>query len=292
MSSNHHNHPGEFKSDAPREPRRRSPWPLIVVAAIFIVAPFLAWYGTWFGRSLSDAEIEKYLHDEKSPRHVQHALSQIEERISKGDASAAHWDGQIVRLAQKSDSIDVRMTAAWVMGGRHKSAEFQQALAGLLDDPEPIVRRNAARSLVAYADARSRAELRAMLQTYAVRSPAQGVALTVLSVGTPVKREGMLARLKLGEDSFSEVRSPLPGRVEKVLVEQGGQVRAGDALFLLAPDNEQVRDALVGLSYVGEPEDLVELERYRAGVEGMPDEIKREAAQAVEAVKRRSTQKP
>ena len=291
MSSDQHNHPGKFQNGAPREPRRRSPWPLIAVAALFIIGPFLAWYGTWFGRSLSDADIEKYLHDTESPRHMQHALSQIEERISRGDASAARWYGQVVALA-RNPSTDVRMTAAWVMGGRHKSEEFRQALAGLLDDAEPIVRRNAARSLVAYADARSRDELRAMLRPYAVVSPAEGLTLTVLGAGSTVKREAMLARLKLSEDTFFEVRSPLPGRVEKVLIEQGAHASVGQSLFLLAPDDAQVRDALVGLSYVGGPDDLSELERYSAGVEGMPDDIKREAAQAVEAVKRRSQQKP
>jgi hypothetical protein len=45
------------------------------------------------------------------------------------------------------------------------------------------------------------------------------------------------------------------------------------------------------LSFVGGAEELSEIERYRAGVEGMPAEIKREAAQAAEAIMRRSSQK-
>lgn len=293
MSSNHRNHTEDVGRAAPggERRRRRSPWPLAIVASLFIIGPFLAWYGTWFGRSLSDAEIDGYLRDEASPRHVQHALSQVAEKLAKGDGGNGRWDGQIVVLAHASSSTDVRMTAAWVMGGARKSEEFRRTLVELLEDGEPAVRRNAALSLVGYGDGHGRSELRAMLRPYTVAAPVDGVALTVLSAGTPVKRESMMARLKAGGDEFSEVRAPLPGRVEKVLARQGEEVRAGEALFLLAPDVEQVRDALVGLSYVGELEDLAEVERYRAGIEGMPEEIKREAAQTAEAVKRRSTQK-
>src|ERR1044072_6736830 len=122
--------------------RRRTPRPLAVVAILFVVVPFLTWYWTWFGRSLSDEEIEKYLGEGK-PRHAQHALSQIAERIEKGDADAARWNAKVTGLAS-NPSPDVRMTAAWVMGVEHKSEEFRESLARLLEDPEPVLRRNAA----------------------------------------------------------------------------------------------------------------------------------------------------
>ncbi len=60
--------------------RRRTPWSLAVVAVLFVVVPFLTWYWTWFGRSLSDKEIDEYLRED-NPRHEQHALSQIAQRI-------------------------------------------------------------------------------------------------------------------------------------------------------------------------------------------------------------------
>ena len=59
------------------EARKRIPgsrW-ILTLAVLFVVATFLAWYFTWFGRELSDADISKYLNDEKNPRHVQHALA-------------------------------------------------------------------------------------------------------------------------------------------------------------------------------------------------------------------------
>jgi hypothetical protein len=91
--------------------RRRSTWPLIILAALFIIVPFLTWYTTWFGRDLTDAEIAQYLADEKNPRHIQHALSQIEARIEKGDPNVKKFYPQIVN-ASKSSTDKIRKTAA------------------------------------------------------------------------------------------------------------------------------------------------------------------------------------
>ncbi|HWS56795.1 MAG TPA: HEAT repeat domain-containing protein [Pyrinomonadaceae bacterium] len=267
-------------------PRRRTPWPLVVVAILFVVVPFLTWYTTWFGRGLSDEKIGEYLREGK-PRHAQHALSQVAERLAKGDAGARRWFPQVLALAE-SPLPDVRMTAAWVMGEEHRSEEFRAGLLKLLSDPEPIVRRNAALALVRFGDARCRPELLSMLRPYAVKAPADGEALTALSQGTPVKRDALLVRYTRAGAEGGEVRSPLPGRVGEARVKAGDGFRAGDDLFLLAPDAEQAQDALVGLLYFGTAEDLPEIERYARGVEGMPEGVKRQAALTADAVRRRS----
>ena len=90
--------------------RQRSPWPLIVVAALFIVVPFLTWYLTWFGRGLSDQEIAKYLAEGNNPRHTQHALSRIVDGINRGDPNVKKWYPQIVGLAS-SPVAEIRKTA-------------------------------------------------------------------------------------------------------------------------------------------------------------------------------------
>lgn len=273
----------------PRQSRRRSPWPLVVVAALLVIAPFMFWYGTWFGRPLSDAEIEKYLRDEENPRHEQHALSQIAALMDKGDATAARWYPQVAGLAA-SRHADVRMTAAWVMGKDARQQEFHAALRKLLADGEPIVRRNAALALVPFNDASGRAELLAMLRPYTFDAPLAGQLVSVLPVGTPVKREAMLARVRTGEQ-VAEIRSPLPGRIEQLAAATGAQITAGQPLVTLAPDEDSVTNALVALRFVGTVEDLPEVERYAAGVAGMSEESKREAALTVEAVKRRAAEK-
>ena len=75
--------PNGKDSQAVTVPSSRRPnnfW-LIIIAALFIIVPFLTWYLTWFGRALSDEDVATYLADEKNPRHLQHALSQVAERI-------------------------------------------------------------------------------------------------------------------------------------------------------------------------------------------------------------------
>jgi hypothetical protein len=265
--------------------RRKTPWPLAVVALLFIVVPFLTWYWTWFGRSLSDQEIERYLR-EGNPRHAQHALSQVAEKIEKREADAGRWNAEVAALAA-SPSPDVRMTAAWVMGIEHKSDEFRASLARLLEDPEPIVRRNAALALVRFGDSRCRGELVAMLRPFSVNAPAEGTALTALTAGTPVKRESLLVKYRSRQDTVEEVRSPLPGRIEKALVKEGESWQAGAELFVVASDAEQVGDALLGLAYFGTAEDLPEVERYARGVEGMSEELKAKAARTAETIRRR-----
>jgi acetyl/propionyl-CoA carboxylase alpha subunit len=260
----------------------------MVVAALLVIVPFAYWYGTWFGRGLSDEQIEKYFNEGKNPRHVQHALSQIGEGVEKKREGVERWFPRVVE-ASGSQSADVRMTAAWVMGLEHGREDFREALLRLLADPEPIVRRNAALALVRFGDARARGELLAMLRPYPVESPAAGTTLTVLSEGSVVRRDTMLARVRTEGGETLEVRAPLPGKVAGSSVREGQSVAAGAELFLLAPDAEHVRDALIGLRYFGEAEDLPAVERFAGGVEGMSEEVKKQAAATAEAVRRRAS---
>jgi biotin carboxyl carrier protein len=268
-------------------PRRRSPWPLIVVAALFIIVPFFTWYGTWFGRSLSDADIEKYLNDERSPRHVQAALTQIEERMERNDASVKRWYPRIVALAF-SPVAELRKTAAWVMGNDNKSEEFHQTLVRLLEDSEPVVRRNAAVQLVRFNDARGRAELRAILQPFTLSAPTNGTISSTLPAGSRILEGTMICRLKQEDELTREVRSPLPGKINDVRVATGAKVAAGDAILTITPDENFVYEALRALFLVGEREDLPEVLRYAEGVEGMPEQIKQQAAQTAKAIQSRS----
>ena len=48
-----------------------------VTAWLICLMPFLFWWNTWFGRKLSDQQLNEYLHDMKKPRHIQKALVQV-----------------------------------------------------------------------------------------------------------------------------------------------------------------------------------------------------------------------
>ena len=125
--------------------------PILILAILFVVSSFLAWYFTWFGRGLSDPEISNYLIDEKHPRHVQHALLQIEQRMERGDHGVRKWYPQLVVLSGNAET-EYRLTVAWLMGFDNQAKEFHEALLKLVQDAEPIVRRNAALALVRFKD--------------------------------------------------------------------------------------------------------------------------------------------
>jgi biotin carboxyl carrier protein len=276
----------EAASSLPRT-RQRSTWPLIILAALFIIVPFLTWYTTWFGRDLSDDEITKYLADEKNPRHIQHALSQIEARIEKRDPNVKKFYPQVVSVS-KSPTGEIRKTSAWVMGQDNSSAEFHQALIGLLNDTEPLVRRNAAVQLVRFGDASGRPELRAMLEPFDVHSPMAGTIVSLLGEGSKVKAGGLLARIRDLSGTVQEFRSPLDGTIGKSVVKEGEQVAAGRTVLWLTPDRATVNDALRALQYVGAKDDLPLIEPFAQGTATNDAEIKQQAVVTTKAIESRA----
>lgn len=286
--SNGSSNDGQKVLDAlPAARRRRPSWPFVALAVLFVVVPFLTWYLTWFGRPLSDDDITKYLSDRQNVRRVQQALTQVEERIEKGDAGARRWYPQIVALAE-SPVAEVRKTAAWVMGQDNKSEEFHAGLLKLVADPHPAVRRNAAVQLVRFRDTAGLAELRAMLVPYDLPSPVGGTVSSVLDAGGEVRENALVARVTDAGNQEQEVRSPLHGKIVGVKTSAGARVAAGDALLAIGPEEEFVYEALRALFLVGESEDLKEVERYAQGVEGMPTRVKEQAAQTAKAIRGRS----
>ena len=239
------------------QPKRPSNLWLIIVAGLFIVVPFLTWYLTWFGRGLSDEQLASYLVDEQNPRHIQHALLQVEERIEKGDPTAKKFYPQIVAAA-KSSVPEVRKTAAWVMGQDNRSEEFHQALLPLLKDEEPLVRRNAALQLVRFGDAAGRPELRAMLQPFEARSPLAGTVVGLLPAGSIIRAGAMLARIRDSANDLYEFRSPVDGKVAAPpAVKEGEQVAKDQTLARLMPDHASIIDALRALALTGTNDDLM-----------------------------------
>ena len=253
------NHPGVRAVEI----RRRTPGsgPILILAGLFVIATFLAWYFTWFGRGLSDADIAKYLADEKNPRHVQHALVQIQQKIERGETTSKNWYPQLIALSSSAEP-EFRLTVAWLMGFDNQSQPFHESLLKLVKDQEPLVRRNAALALVRFNDPSGREELVSILKPYAVTAPVNGVVASSLQEGATVARSTLLARIEQPDGTVAQVRSPLPGKIQKVVKANGAQVSAGDEVLSLNSDENSVWEALRGLSFVGTAEDVPVVESY------------------------------
>ena len=242
--------------------RRPSNIWLIIVAALFIIVPFLTWYLTWFGRSLSDEKIAEYLADEQHPRNIQHALAQIEARMEKSDASVRKFYPRIIELT-KNTNTEVRKTVAWVMGQDNTAEEFHRGLLSLLSDSEPLVRRNAALQLVRFTgadgkrDGSGRPELRAMLQPFEAKSPIAGTLVSILPVGSEVHAGALLARLRDTSGDSQEFRAAVDGKLTTpVVAKEGDTIAINQTIAWLAPEHMTILAALRALAYVGTVDDL------------------------------------
>ena len=246
-----------------------------LTAWLICLMPFLFWWNTWFGRKLTDQQLNEYLNDTKKPRHIQQALVQVGERITRQDATAKQWYPDLVRLA--GDPVEeVRNTDAWVMGQDVSAAEFHEALLKMLQDSSPMVRGNAALSLVRFGDAAGRAQIVALLQPARVAAPAAGRVIDIDKVGTSVRQGGLIAKLQTGARA-TEIRAPITGRIRSLSVATGAAIAAGAEIAAIDPSSEQVWEALRALYIIGQPDDLPAIRVYERNVPEIPDRLRQQA---------------
>jgi len=246
-----------------------------LVAWLIVLMPFLFWWSTWFGRHLSDLQITEYLTDDKHPRHIQHALVQLGERMARQDAGATRWYPQLLRLASHSVE-EVRNTDAWVMGQDPSAVAFHETLLKMLQDSSQMVRGNAALSLVRFGDAAGRAQIVALLQPASVAAPAAGRVIDIDKVGTAVRQGGLIAKLQDGERT-TEIRAPISGRIRTLSVATGATIAAGAEIATIDPGSEQVWEALRALYLVGQLDDLPAIRIYERNVPEIPDRLRQQA---------------
>jgi hypothetical protein len=275
-------------TDAPAKPgmSRNQKLLFFLVAWLICLMPFLFWWNTWFGRKLSDQQLNEYLHDAKKPRHIQQALVQVGERITRQDVVAKHWYPDLVRLA--SDPVEeVRNTDAWVMGQDASGAGFHEALLKMLADSSPMVRGNAALSLVRFGDAAGRSQILALLQPAQITSPESGRILDSDRPGTAIHQGGLIAKLKYGNEQIAELRSPIPGRIRSV-AGTGANIAAGAEVAVVDPANNQVWEALRALYLIGQPDDLTAVRPYERDLPDISNDVRQQALETEHAIRKRS----
>ena len=262
-----------------------------LTAWLIVLLPFLFWWNTWFGRRLPDKQITEYLRDDKRPRHIQHALVQIGERIMRRDTNVAQWYPELVRLSTHRVE-EVRNTDAWVMGQDTTGAGFHDALLKMLRDSSPTVCGNAALSLVRFGDASGREQIVALLQPAHLMAPLSGHIIDADRPGTAIHQGGIIAKLGYGHEQTMEIRSPISGRIHSIFATTGATVAAGTEIAIVDPSDEQVWEALRALYLVGRAEDLPAVRPYERESRDIPDRVREQALLADQAIRARASAQP
>ena len=274
-----------------------------VTAWLIVLMPFLFWWNTWFGRQLPDNRITEYLKDEKHPRHIQHALVQIGERMGR-DAVVTRWYPELIRLAAHPVE-EVRNTDAWVMGQDTSSAGFHETLLRMLQDSSEMVRGNAGLSLVRFGDAAGRPQIVALLQPARILASAPGRVLDTDKVGTVIHQGGLIAKLQVDRSAVAhekdrsavapkirqetiEIRSPISGRIRTLSVAAGATVTAGAEVAIVDPSDDQVWEALRALYLIGEPDDLPAIRPYERELPEVSGRVRQQALLTEKAIRDRS----
>ncbi|MDE3138174.1 MAG: HEAT repeat domain-containing protein [Acidobacteriota bacterium] len=263
-------------------------WLALVIALTLlgVLIPFFIWHSTWFGTPLSDAQIQQYLTSKDHPQQTQHALSQIADRIIRGDKSVARWYPDVAHLVNSSVP-QVRETAAWVMGQDNTSAEFHDALLGMLDDSEPLVRMTAALALVRFRDSSGHAIIVKMLAGEPLLAPTEGKLKRLMNVGQPVATDTVVARI-LTDKSDVELPAGAPGSLAQWRAADGAAVSAGQPIAVLAPSSQMAWEALRALYLIGTPDDLNVIAPYARGVPAMPAQVAEQARVTMKEIHARS----
>ena len=202
--------------------------------------------------------------------------------MGKKDRAAVRWYPQVVQLATYPVE-EVRNTDAWVMGQDTSGEGFHEALTKMLNDPSPVVRGNAALSLVRYGDVGGRAQIVALLAPAMVMAPQAGKVIDTSITGTAIHQHGVVAKL-----DTAEVRSPIAGRVRNLFVKTGQAVSTGDRIAEVSPAADQVWEALRALYLVGQLEDLPAITPYERDLAEIPDHIRQQASLTEKAIRDRA----
>src|SRR5215472_5779137 len=245
-----------------------------LTAWLIVLLPFLFWWNTWFGRRLPG------------------------ERITRHDPAVTQWYPKLVRLSTHPVE-EVRNTDAWVMGQDTSGAGFHEALLQMLQDSSPMVRGNAALSLVRFEDDSGREQIVALLQPARVFAPSAGRITDTARVGTAIHQGGIIAKLATppspdspSGETTKEIRSPISGRIHSISAPTGALVIAGAEIAAVDPGDEQIWEALRALYLIGRTEDLPAIRPYERESRDIPDRVREQALLADQAIRSRASAQP
>jgi hypothetical protein len=174
------------------------------------------------------------------------------------------------------------------MGQDPTGTIFHGALLKMLEDPSPMVRGNAALSLVRFGDAEGRTQIVGLLQPARITAPQAGLVVDSDRPGTSIHQGGLIAKLQYGDKQTAEIRSPIPGRIRSV-AGTGANVAAGAEIAVVDPSAEQVWEALRALYLIGQPEDIPTILPYERDVPDISTDVRRQAMETDKAIRSRES---
>ncbi len=193
---------------------------------------------------------------------------------------------ELIRLAWYPVE-EVRNTDAWVMGQDTWGTGFHEALLKMLEDSSPMVRGNAALSLVRFDDASGRAQIVALLQSARIIAPSSGRVTDVDKAGTPIHQGGLVAKLQDGRQT-TELRSPISGRIRTISVAPGTYIAAGTEIATVDPGDGQVWEALRALYLIGQTGDLPAIGPYQHELPEISDRVRQQALLTEKSIRDRA----
>jgi hypothetical protein len=183
---------------------------------------------------------------------------------------------------------EIRNTDAWVMGQDTSRADFHEELLKMLNDASPLVRGNAALSLVRFGDATGRPQIVALLEPAHITAPEAGRIVDADRPGTAIRQNGLIAKLAATTSGPTiEIRSPIAGRIRSV-AGTGANVAAGAEVAVIDPATEQVWEALRALYLVGQVDDLAAIRPYERELPDISNDVRQQALETEKAIRERA----
>ena len=97
-----------------------------------------------------------------------------------------------------------------------------------------------------------------------------------------------MARIQVDAGTYQEVRAAVPGVVEERLAGEGTTVSVGQPLVSLAPEEDQVWEALRAMYFIGEMGDLPLIQPFLAENAMLSERVQQQAGFTIGAIRGRA----
>jgi pyruvate/2-oxoglutarate dehydrogenase complex dihydrolipoamide acyltransferase (E2) component len=120
-----------------------------------------------------------------------------------------------------------------------------------------------------------------------MNSPYAGTLTIRLKPGDEINPGTLLAHIAASGQNM-EVRSDVPGTIDRWIAAENAQMQVGQPLVLIKPSQAMVWEALRALYLIGRKEDLVEVTGYARAGNGEAQDLQQQATLTAQAINARA----